>query len=156
MAPKDPTGRKNVAVNKHARRNYFIDDTYEAGISLLGTEVKSLRGGKATIAEAYIRLEQGEAFLVGAHIPKWEWGNRNNHEPTRQRKLLLHRKELERLVGAVNQKGYTLVPMALYFSRGRVKLEFGLGKGKKLHDKRQDQKTADAKREMDRARRQRY
>lgn len=146
-------GIKVVARNRRARHDYFIDDTWEAGLVLLGTEVKALREGKASIAEAYVRLEGGEAWLVGATIQPWSHGNRQNHEPTRKRKLLLHRKEIERLIGKIQQQGFTLVPMELYFSQGRAKLEIGLGKGKKHYDKRQDNKERDAKRDMDRAKR---
>ncbi len=153
MARPDPNARKTVAVNKQARRLYFIEDTFEAGLVLRGSEVKSLRAGRSTLKEGYIRLEGGEAFLVGVHIPPYEQANINNHAPTRPRKLLLHKRELRKLVGAVSREGFTLVPMSIYFTRGKAKLEFGLGKGKKLHDKRQDQKAADAKRDMDRERR---
>ncbi len=153
MARPDPNARKTVAVNKQARRLYFIEDTFEAGLVLRGSEVKSLRAGRSTLKEGYIRLEGGEAFLVGVHIPPYEQANINNHAPTRPRKLLLHKRELRKLVGAVSREGFTLVPMSIYFTRGKAKLEFGLGKGKKLHDMRQDQKAADAKRDMDRERR---
>ncbi len=148
-------GIKVVARNRRARHDYFIEDTWEAGLVLLGTEVKSLRQGKASIAEAYVRLDEGEAWLVGATIQPWSHGNRQNHEPTRKRKLLLHRREIERLLGKINQQGYTLVPMELYFSQGRAKLEIGLGKGKKHYDKRQDNKAKDAKRDIARAKRER-
>jgi len=144
-----------VARNRRAGLDYFIEDTWEAGLVLLGTEVKSLRQGKASIAEAYVRLDEGEAWLVGATIQPWSHGNRQNHEPTRKRKLLLHRREIERLLGKINQQGYTLVPMELYFSQGRAKLEIGLGKGKKHYDKRQDNKAKDAKRDIARAKRER-
>jgi SsrA-binding protein len=148
-------GIKVVARNRRARHDYFIEDTWEAGLVLLGTEVKALREGKASIAEAYVRLNEGEAWLVGATIQPWSHGNRQNHEPTRKRKLLLHRREIERLIGKINQQGYTLVPMELYFSQGRAKLEIGLGKGKKHYDKRQDNKERDAKRDIARAKRER-
>ncbi len=148
-------GIKVVARNRRARHDYFIEDTWEAGLVLLGTEVKSMRQGKASIAEAYVRLDEGEAWLVGATIQPWSHGNRQNHEPTRKRKLLLHRREIERLLGKINQQGYTLVPMELYFSQGRAKLEIGLGKGKKHYDKRQDNKAKDAKRDIARAKRER-
>ncbi len=147
--------RKVIATNRRARREFHIDDVYEAGLVLLGSEVKSLRAGKVQIAEGWIRLEDDEAWLVGVHIPPYLQANRNNHEPMRQRKLLLHRREIDKLVGAVSRQGYTLVPLELYFSGSRVKLEVGLGKGKKLIDKRQDEKRATAKREMDRARKHR-
>jgi len=144
-------GRKSIAVNRKARHRYQIEDTYEAGLVLLGSEVKSLRNGKVTLAEGYVRLEQGEAWLVDVHIPPYEQANRENHEPRRPRKLLLHGRELKRLFGKVAQQGYTIVPLQLYFSGGRAKLEVGLGRGKKLHDKRHDEKKRDAKREIDRA-----
>jgi SsrA-binding protein len=149
--PKD--GRKVIATNKTARREFHIEDTYEAGLVLLGSEVKSMRNGRLNLGEGYVRIDGGEAWLVGVHIPPYEQANRQNHEPRRKRKLLLHRREISRLIGAVARDGYTLVPMQLYFSKGKAKLELGLGKGKKLHDKRQDDKSASAKREMDRARR---
>lgn len=148
-----PDGIKVIASNRRARHDYFIEDTWEAGLVLLGTEVKSLRQGKATITEAYVRIEGNEAWLVGATIQPWSHGNRNNHEPDRKRKLLLHRREIERLRGKINQQGFTLVPMKLYFSQGKVKLQIGLGKGKKHYDKRQDTKQRDAKRDMQRAKR---
>ncbi len=148
-------GIKVVAKNRRARHDYFIEDTWEAGLVLLGTEVKSLRQGKGSITEAYVRLEGGEAWLVGATIQPWSHGNRQNHEPTRRRKLLLHRREIERLIGKIQQQGYTLVPMELYFSQGKAKLEIGLGKGKKHYDKREDTKERDARRDMDRAKRPR-
>ena len=146
---------KVIAVNRRARHDFFISDTWEAGLVLLGTEVKSLRQGKATITEAYVRLDKtNEAYLVGAHIQPWETGNRNNHELARARKLLLHRRELNRLIGKVQREGFTLIPLRLYFRGGKVKLEIGLGKGKKQHDKRDDQKKHDAKRDIERAKRQ--
>lgn len=156
MAKKQPDnpGEKTVAANRRARHDYFIEDSWEAGLVLTGTEVKSMREGKATITEAYVRLDKnGEAWLVGAHIQPWAHGNRFNHELARPRKLLMHKRELRRLIGKVNREGFTLVPLKLYFTRGKAKLEVGLGKGKKLHDKREDTKRADAKRAMDRAKR---
>ena len=144
-------GKKPIATNKQARRLYHIEDRYEAGLVLQGSEVKSLRNGRVTMAEGYVRIDEGEAYLVGVHIPTYKQANINNHVPTRTRKLLLHKRELRRLIGKTAQQGYTLVPIALYFRGGRAKLEFGLGKGKKLHDKRQDLKKADAKRSIDRA-----
>jgi len=145
--------QRTIATNRRARREFAIDDTFEAGLVLLGSEVKSLREGKVQIAEGFIRLEQDEAWLVGVHIPPYEKANRNNHEPLRHRKLLLHRREIDKLIGAVSRQGFTLVPLSLYFDGSRVKLELGLGKGKKLLDKRQDERAATAKRDMDRARR---
>ena len=144
-------GRKVICVNKRARRLYHIEDRIEAGLVLWGSEVKSLRVGRINIKEGYVRIKDGEAWLVGVHIPPYEQANINNHEPMRERKLLLHRREIRRLLGKSAQQGYTLVPLQLYFLRGKAKLEFGLGKGKKLHDKRDDQKKADAKRDIERA-----
>ncbi len=154
MAKTSPPGDKTIAVNRRARHEYFIEDSWEAGLVLTGTEVKSLREGKASIVEAFVRLEKnGEAWLQNASIQPWAHGNRFNHELTRPRKLLMHRRELQRLIGKVNREGYTLIPLKLYFTRGKAKLEVGLGKGKKLHDKRESKKDADAKRAMDRAKR---
>lgn len=153
MAQTTPDGIKVIASNRRARHDYFIEDTWEAGLVLLGTEVKALRQGKATITEAYVRIDGDEAWLVGATIQPWTHGNRNNHEPARKRKLLLHRREIERLRGKVNQQGFTLVPMKLYFNKGKAKLQLGLGKGKKHYDKRQDTKQRDAKRDIERAKR---
>ncbi len=152
---KTDDGRRVIATNKRARREYFIEDRFEAGLVLQGSEVKSMRGGRVNLTEGYIRLRDGEAFLVDVHVPPYKQANINNHEPTRPRKLLLHRRELRRLAGKVSQQGYTLVPLQLYFIRGMAKLEFGLGKGKKLHDKRDDNKKRDADREMERAMRRR-
>ena len=118
---------------------------------LLGSEVKSLRNGRVTLGEGYIRLEGGEAWMVDVHIPPYEQANRQNHDPVRARKLLLHRRELKRLHGKVSQQGYTLVPLQLYFRQGKAKLEFGLARGKKLHDKRQDEKKRDAARQVEQA-----
>jgi len=152
---KSEGGLKVISVNKKARHRYHIEDTVEAGLVLLGSEVKSLRHGRVSIMEGYVRLEAGEGWLVDVHIPPYEQANRQNHEPLRARKLLLHKKEIERLFGKISRQGYTLVPLRLYFRRGKAKLEIGLGRGKKLHDKRQNQKSRDADREMDRARKQR-
>ncbi len=148
-------GLKVISVNKKARHRYHIEDTIEAGLVLLGSEVKSLRRGRVSLKEGYVRLEEGESWLVDVHIPPYEQANRQNHEPLRPRKLLLHKREIQRLFGKISRQGYTLVPLRLYFRRGKAKLEIGLGRGKKLHDKRQDQKAKDAAREMDRARKQR-
>ncbi len=152
---KSEGGLKVISVNKKARHRYHIEDTVEAGLVLLGSEVKSLRHGRVSIMEGYVRLEAGEGWLVDVHIPPYEQANRQNHEPLRARKLLLHKKEIERLFGKISRQGDTLVPLRLYFRRGKAKLEIGLGRGKKLHDKRQNQKSRDADREMDRARKQR-
>lgn len=144
-------GTKLIASNKKARRDYHILETWEAGLVLVGTEVKSLREGKASLAEAYARLEGDEVFLVGAHIPEYSHGNRTNHEPTRRRKLLMHRREIERLRGKVVERGLTLVPLRLYWKNGRAKVEIALGQGKSHFDRRQDLAKREATREMDRA-----
>jgi SsrA-binding protein len=144
---------KLVAQNRRARHDYFILETIEAGLVLSGTEVKSLRAGKASLGEAYATVEDGEAWVIQMHIPPYEQGNRWNLDPVRRRKLLVHRKEIERLEAAVAQKGQTVVPLKLYFSNGRAKLLIGIAKGKKSFDKRASIAERDAKREMDRARR---
>jgi SsrA-binding protein len=144
-------GTKLITSNKKARRDYFILDTIEAGLALTGTEVKSLRAGKASLQEAYARIRGDEIWLIGAHIPEYSHGNRQNHDPTRDRKLLLHRREIDRLRGKVQEKGLTLVPLRLYWRRGRAKLELALGRGKRDYDKRQDVSQREAAREMERA-----
>ncbi len=143
--------RISVARNPRASHDYHFLETWETGIVLTGTEVKSLRNGKASIKEAYATVRQGEVWLEGMHITPYEQGNRWNPEPVRSRKLLLHRKEIERLIGAVERKGLTLIPLELYFKRGRAKVALALGKGKKVHDRRQDIKQRIADREMARA-----
>lgn len=143
--------RTPVARNPRATHDYHILETHEAGIVLTGTEVKSLRQGKASIKEAYGLVRNGEVWLEGMHITPYEQGNRYNHEPVRGRKLLLHRREIERLIGATEQKGCTLVPLELYFKKGRAKVALALGKGKKVHDRREDLKRRIADREMARA-----
>ena len=147
---KKVTGEKPICQNKRARINYFIDETYEAGIALVGTEVKALRDGKATLQQAYADVRDGEAWLVGLHVPEYGQGNRANHEPDRARKLLLHRREIDRMYAQVREKGMTIVPTRLYFKDGRVKAELALGKGKELRDKRRDVAERDAKRQIDR------
>ncbi len=143
--------RKTICRNRKARHDYFIHEQLEAGLVLQGSEVKSLRAGKASIAEAYCKLIEGEAYLVGATISEYPWANRFNHEPTRRRKLLLQARQLHRLETAVREKGTTLVPLELYFNeRGRVKLLMGLAKGKRQYDRRQDIKRRDAQRDLDR------
>jgi SsrA-binding protein len=142
-----------VAQNRRAGHDYFISETYEAGLVLRGTEVKSLRSGKASLAEAYARVEGDEAWVLQMHIPPYEQGNRENPDPLRRRKLLLHRAQIAQLRDAVARKGLTLVPLRLYFARGNAKLLIGIGKGKKTVDKRHAIAERDAKREMDRARR---
>ena len=137
-----------IAVNKKARHNYFIEDTFEAGIVLEGWEVKSLRDGRAQLTESYVHVRDGEAWLFGAHIsPLTTASSHVRTDPTRTRKLLLHRSELDRLIGAVERKGYTLVPLNLHWTHGRAKLDIGLAKGKKQHDKRATQKDRDWQRQ---------
>ncbi|NPV27231.1 MAG: SsrA-binding protein SmpB [Firmicutes bacterium] len=144
-------GVKVVAENRRARHDYFIEETYEAGLVLTGTEVKSLRAGKANLKDSYAKVEDGEAFLYNLHISPYEQGNRFNHDPLRTRKLLLNKSEINRLFGKTQQQGLTLVPLKLYFKRGRAKLELALARGKKLHDKREDIAERDARREIQRA-----
>jgi SsrA-binding protein len=144
-----------VAQNRRASHDYFILETFEAGLVLTGTEVKSLRAGKASLSEAYATVQNDEAFVVQLHIPPYEQGNRWNTDPVRSRKLLLHRRQIDRLREAISEKGQTIIPLRLYFTRGRAKLLIGIGKGKKLYDKRASMAEKDARREMDRARRQR-
>lgn len=137
-----------IAVNRRARHDYFIEDTFEAGLSLLGWEVKCLREGRAQIAEAYVNLRKGEAWLVGAHFsPLTSTSTHVKADPTRARKLLLNRNELDRLTGAVERKGFALIPLNLHWHKGRAKLDIGLGKGKKQHDKRADKKDQDWQRQ---------
>jgi len=153
MAREPDSPDRVIAQNRRASHDYFILDTVEAGLVLAGTEVKSLRHGKASLAEAYATVENGEVWVQQLHIPPYEQGNRWNLEPTRRRKLLLHRTEIAKLEKAVAQKGQTLIPLKLYFSRGYAKLLLGVAKGKKTHDKRQTIAERDAKREIQRAKR---
>lgn len=146
---------KIIAENRKARHDYFIHETYEAGIALTGTEVKSLRAGKANLKDSYAAIENGELILRNMHVSPYEQGNRFNHDPLRPRKLLMHRYEINKLIGKIKEKGFTLVPLKLYFVRGRVKAEIGLATGKKTYDKRQDIAERDAKRDIDRAMRDR-
>lgn len=143
--------RRIVARNRRATHDYHILETWEAGMVLTGTEVKALRHGKASIKEAYAKVRRGELYLEGMNITPYEHGNRYNHDPQRSRKLLLHRKEIERMIGAVERQGLTLIPLEVYFRDGRAKVTLALGKGKKQHDRRQDLKRRDAEREMSRA-----
>jgi len=143
---------KIITSNKKATFEYKIEERFEAGLVLLGTEVKSLRAGKANLQEAYCNVESGEMVIRGCHIAPYDHGNRANHEPARTRKLLLHKREIEKLDKATRQKGYTIVPMKLYFKNGRAKLEIGLGKGKKLYDKRADIADRESSRRLDRLR----
>ncbi len=149
------TGIKIVSENRKARHDYHIHESFEAGIVLTGTEVKSLRAGRANLKDSYARIENGEIMLHNLHISPYEQGNRFNHEPLRTRKLLMHRYEINKLVGKTQEKGYTLIPLKLYFTRGKAKVQLGLATGKKNYDKRQDIAERDAKREMDREFRER-
>jgi SsrA-binding protein len=143
---------KTVAQNRKARHEYSIEDSFEAGIALTGTEIKSIRAGKVSLAESYARIEKGEAWLVGANISPWDTGNRYNHEPKRPRKLLLHRDQIVDLLMKTKAKGLTLVPLKMYITgRGIAKLEIGLARGKQLHDRRRDIAERDARREVERA-----
>jgi SsrA-binding protein len=144
-------GQKVIVSNRKARHDYAILDTYEAGIMLTGTEVKSLRLGRASLVDAFATVDDGEVFLRNAHIPEYTQGTWTNHEPRRTRKLLLHRSEIERLIGKTREGGLTLVPLSMYFSDGKVKVELALARGKKLHDRRQDLAKRDAQREIARA-----
>jgi SsrA-binding protein len=140
---------QTVAINRRARHDFTIDETFEAGVVLTGTEIKSIRAGKANLSDAYARVERDEAWLIGAHIAPFEGGNRYNHEPKRNRKLLLHRSEIDELMGRAKAKGQTIVPLRLYItSRGKAKLELGLARGKQLHDRRRDIADREAKRDV--------
>ena len=153
-SPFDKT--KTVAENRRARFEYFIEEVFEAGIALQGTEVKALRGGEGSIAESYAYVNDGEAWLVNANIPEFSHGNRFNHEPKRARKLLLHAREIEKMIGAVERKGMTLIPLSIYFNgKGRAKVELALAKGKQTHDKRASIKERDWKRDKARLMRDR-
>jgi SsrA-binding protein len=143
-------GRKMIAQNRKARHDYFIEDTYEAGLVLTGTEVKSLRAGRASLVDGYAEISDHEMWLHNAHIPEYLQGTWNNHTPRRRRKLLLHRQEIDKLERRVNERGLTIVPLALYFKDGRAKVEIGLAKGKKSYDKRQAIAKRDAQREATR------
>ena len=148
--PKD-SGRKFIAQNRKARHDYHIDDTYEAGLVLTGTEVKSLRAGRASLVDGYARIKDGEVWLEGVHIPEYDQGSWTNHEPRRPRKLLLHRTEIGKLIGKTKETGLTLVPLSLYFKDGKAKVEIALARGKKSYDKRQSLAARDAAREIERS-----
>jgi SsrA-binding protein len=148
--PKE-RGRNLIASNRRARHDYAVLDTFEAGIVLTGTEVKSLRAGRASLVESYASVDDGEVWLRNAHIPEYTQGTWTNHAPRRSRKLLLHRKEILRLIGKTKESGLSLVPLSLYFKDGKVKVELALARGKKAHDKRQDIAKRDAQREMAKA-----
>jgi len=149
-AKSNGSATKLIAQNRKARHHYHIEETYEAGLVLVGTEVKSCRAGKANLAEAYAVVKDGEAWLLGCHISPYSHGNRANHDPVRPRKLLLHRSEIEKLRVATSQEGRTLVPLRLYFKHGLAKAEVAVARGKKLYDKRHDQAERDARRSMQR------
>ena len=155
MAEKSERAIKVVAENRKARFNYAIEDTVEAGIALTGTEVKSLREGQSSLEDAYARIDDGEVWLIGAEIPEYSFGNRLNHKPKRPRKLLLHKREIAKFAGKASEKGFTLVPLRMYFKEGRAKVELAVASGKKLYDKRESAKKADAQRDIQRAMRER-
>jgi SsrA-binding protein len=148
--PEDPM-KKIIARNKQAKRNFSIDNELEVGIALLGSEVKSLRAGQCSIDEAYVRFLKDELYLVNCHIPEYKFAHRGGHELRRERKLLLHRREIDKLAIKVVERGYSIIPLSIYFKGANVKLEIGLGKGKQVHDKRQDVANREAKREIARA-----
>jgi SsrA-binding protein len=145
------TGRKIIAQNRKARHDYAVVDVYEAGVMLTGTEVKSLRLGRASLVDGFATIDDGEVFLRNVHIPEYEQGSWTNHEPRRVRKLLLHKEEIQRLIGKTKEGGLTLVPLSIYFSAGKVKVELALARGKRSYDKRQDLARRDADREVARA-----
>ena len=147
----EEAGIKPICRNKRAFHQFDVFDTLECGLVLTGTEVKSLRDGAGSLDDAYARIDEGEIWLIGSDIPEYAMGNRLNHKPKRPRKLLLHKGEIAKFAGKASERGYTLVPLRLYFKNGRAKVELAVARGKKLHDKRQDQKTAEAKREIGRA-----
>ncbi|MCH5339582.1 MAG: SsrA-binding protein SmpB [Acetatifactor sp.] len=149
MAATGKEAQKLIANNKKAYHDYFIDETYEAGVALHGTEVKSMRMGKCSIKESFIRIENGEVFVYGMHVSPYEKGNIFNKDPLRIKKLLMHKYEINKLQGKIKEKGYTLVPLQVYFKNGKVKVEVGLARGKKLYDKREDIAKKDQKREAE-------
>jgi len=150
-----PERSYTVSVNRQAYHDYFVDETMEAGVALTGTEVKSIRTGRVNLRGAYARIRNDEAWIEGMHIAEYEQGTYMNHEPTRPRKLLLHRREIDRLIGRVQTKGLTLVPLKLYFKENRVKVELGLCRGKKLYDKREAIRERETQRELERVMKQR-
>lgn len=147
---KDKGGNRLIANNKKAYHDYFIEDKYECGIELFGTEIKSMRMGKCSIKEAYVRIENGEAFIIGMNVSPYEKGNIFNKDPLRTRKLLLHRSEINKLSGKINEQGYTLMPLQVYLKNSLAKVEIGVAKGKKLYDKRQEIAKKDMRRETER------
>jgi SsrA-binding protein len=156
---KTPAGKDDVQVvcrNRRAFHQYHIDERLECGLVLTGTEVKSLREGQASLEDAYAKVDGGEVWLIGGDIPEYTMGNRMNHRPKRPRKLLLHRREIAKFAGKASERGLTLVPLQIYFRRGRAKIELAIARGKQLHDKRQDKKAAEAQREIRRAMAERH
>ena len=149
--PSEAPGEKNITVNRKARHDYAIEETFEAGLMLTGSEVKSLRAGKAQLKDSYGRIKNNELWLFNAHISEYAPSAQFGHEPTASRKLLMHRREIDRLIGKLREKGLTLIPLRLYFKNGRAKVELGLGRGKKQYDKRESIKERETKREVDRA-----
>lgn len=147
---------KVVSENRKARHDYFIEEVIEAGIVLQGTEVKSLRAGRVNLKDSHATIDNGEVFLHNVHISEYEFGNRNNHDPVRSRKLLLHRGEIQRLIGQTRNRGYTLIPLKIYFRRGKAKVELALAKGKKQYDKRQTLAERDAQRRIEQTLKERY
>lgn len=157
MAKEKPKSEiQNIAENRKARHDYFVEEDYEAGIVLLGSEVKSCRAGRVNLRDSYAQIRDGEIFLHNCHISPYEQANRFNHEPLRPRKLLMHRSEIMRLFGLVREKGFTLVPLQMYFKKGKAKVQLALARGKKAYDKRDDIAARDVKREMARAMRGKY
>jgi SsrA-binding protein len=151
-----PAGKKIIAKNKRARHEYELLELFEAGLVLTGTEIKSVRANRVSLARSFVQPRDGELWLVDAHIAEYEHGNRQNHEPTRPRKLLLHRREIHKILDELSQKGLTAVPTSLYLKNGRAKLEFALARGKKLHDKRQTLAKRDSQRQVERALREKF
>ena len=151
MAEKDKKATRNIAQNKKAWHDYFVDEKFEAGIELFGTEVKSLRAGAVNLKDSYCTFKNGEIFALGMHISPYEKGNIFNRDPLRPKRLLMHKREILRLSGKAQEKGYSVIPLSLYFSGSRVKMELGLCRGKKLYDKREDMAKNAAKRDMERA-----
>ena len=147
---------KVVATNRKAFHEYFISDTFEAGVALVGSEIKSIRAGRVSLQDGYVSFEQGEAWLVNVHIAQYDPASRQNHDPKRRRKLLLHRREIDRLAGKVQEKGFTVIPTRLYLKDGRAKVEIGLAKGKRLYDKREAIAKRDSQRQVDRALKEQY
>lgn len=147
---------KVVATNRKAFHEYFISDTFEAGLVLAGSEIKSIRAGRVSLQDGYVSFEQGEAWLVNVHIAQYDPASRQNHDPKRRRKLLLHRREIDRLAGKVQEKGFTVIPTRLYLKDSRAKVEIGLARGKKLYDKREAIAKRDSQRQVDRALKERY